>query len=67
MLHRTASEMKFKENVAEAQAAAQYQGENDTDDDQTDEEHGYSQDILQLVQAEIAALGVPVPRGAGLQ
>lgn len=58
-LHSSALGMEFEERIPELEDAARSEGQTDHVDDQTDEEHGYSPDIHHIVQAEIAALGVP--------
>lgn len=59
-LHPTASDIALDENTAEAEAATLSEGQSDIDDEQIDKEHWYHTDISQLVQNDIAALGMPI-------
>lgn len=58
-LEHTVSEIQFVEKVAEAEAAAHSEDRSYIDNDQTDKENGYYTDICEVIQVEIATLGVP--------
>lgn len=49
---------RTRQEITEAEETNQFEDQTDTEDNQTDIEHRHDPDICQLVQAEIAALGV---------